>query len=495
MVNQNFFSVLLLFLSGIFQQGIALAQTGFDGDPPNIVFIMVDDMGYADTGVYGGEQIQTPNIDRLAAEGIHFTQAYSGNTVCAPARSTLMTGTHMGTTPVRSNSGGVSLRTEDVTIAQVLQQAGYATGGYGKWGLGEVGQPGVPEKKGFDEFFGYYHQIHAHYFYPDYLYRNSERVYLPGNEDFYEGPNGEGRGAGPVPAANPETGQQYQFSHSLIFDKTKEFIREHHDQPFFVYAPWTPPHSRYELPADDPAWQMYKDRDWPLDVRIFAAFVSMVDRHVGEVMGLLEELQIDDNTIVFFTSDNGGPVNMSRSVLQSNNPFRGGKTNLYEGGLRVPLIVRWPGKVAADQVSDHLTYFPDIFPTLAELAGASHLVPDVVNGISILPELIGEEASGRSQQTHEYLYWEYADVDWSRVRYMEDETLRQAVRSDQWKAIRPAPGEPLMLFDLDSDIREENNVADRHPDIVSMMERYMEEAHTPSHPQNEPERIDGRRFR
>lgn len=462
---------------------------------PNIIFIMLDDMGYADTGVYGSEHIRTPNIDLIAAQGLRFTQAYAGNTVCAPSRSTLMTGTHMGTTPVRSNSGGVSLRPEDVTIAEILNEAGYATGGYGKWGLSEIGQPGVPENKGFDEFFGYYHQIHAHRFYPEYLYRNSEKVLLPGNEDFYDGPYGEGRGIGPVPLVNSETGEEFQFSHYQIFEKTMEFIRENHDGPFFAYVPWTPPHSRYELPEDDPAWQMYKDEKWPLSTRVYAAFNTMADRHVGEVMALLKDLGIDEETIVIFTSDNGGPGNMNRGVLQSNRPFRGGKTELFEGGLRVPFIVRWPGVIDSGQTTDHITYFPDFFPTFAELAGVEARVPEVVNGISLVPELIGSEAAGRKQEAHEYLYWEYADMDWSEVRYLHDETLRQAVRSGEWKAYRPGPGEPLQLFNLADDIREEHNVAADYPEIVARMEEFIEDAYSPPPPQMEPERIDGKPFR
>ncbi|MEX0685122.1 MAG: arylsulfatase [Balneolales bacterium] len=461
---------------------------------PNIIFIMADDMGYADIGPNGGEQIHTPNIDKLAAEGIRFTQAYSGNTVCAPARSTLMTGTHMGNTPVRSNSGGVSLREQDITVAQILKDAGYATGGFGKWGIAEIGQPGVPEKKGFDEFFGYYHQIHAHKFYPDYLYRNSERVDLPGNNGFYDGPLGEGKGVGPIPAIDPETGQERQYSHYLIFDEMVKFIRKNKDVPFFAYGAWTPPHSRFEMPEDDPSWKLYEDKQWPVSLKAHAAMNNMVDRNIGELMSLLEELGIDDNTIVIFTSDNGANGGMNRGPLQSNAPFRGGKTSLYEGGLRVPLIVRWPGVIETNKLSDHITYFPDMFPTLAEMAGVPDRVPEVVDGISILPELKGSKATGLKQEVHEYLYWEYADVDWNKVRYM-DETLRQAVRSGDWKAIRPAPSAPLQLFNLADDISEGHNLADEYPDKVRELEKFMDEAHTPPPPQIEPERIAGRPYR
>lgn len=461
---------------------------------PNIVFILADDMGYADLGAYGG-RIHTPHLDRLAAEGIRFTQAYAGNTVCAPSRSTLLTGTHTGRTPVRSNTGGVSLRPGDVTIADVLGGAGYATGGFGKWGLAEVGLPGAPEKKGFDEFFGFYHQIHAHSFYPEYLYRNGERVDLPGNAGFYEGRFGEGRGVGPVPPVDPHTKRARQFSHYLIVDRLKAFIRAHRDRPFFAYAPWTPPHSRYEIPQDDPAWARYKDEPWPLNARVHAAFVTMIDRHVGEVMSLLAELGIDDTTVVFFASDNGATLEMSRGPLQSNGPLRGGKTTLYEGGLRAPLVARWPGRIAPGQVSRHITYFPDVFPTLAELAGVWPRVPVAVTGISLVPELIGAQAAGRSQESHRYLYWETADIDWKTVRYRDEETLRQAVRAGDWKAYRPAPGRPLQLYDLSKDPREQQDVAAANPATVERIEGYMKEAHVPPPPQIEPARIGGREFR
>ncbi len=476
---------------------LVLAQCGNPpaAAPPNIIFIMADDMGSSDVGAYGGQQVHTPSIDRLATEGIRFTQAYAGNTVCAPSRSVLMTGTHMGRTPVRSNTGGVSLRAEDVTVAELLKGAGYATGGYGKWGLSEVGGPGVPERKGFDEFVGYYHQIHAHRFYPDYLYRNSERIDLPGNAGFYDGPYGEGRGVGPIPAVDPGNGQPRQFSHYLIVDRMKAFIREHRDTPFFAYGAWTPPHQRFEVPEDDPAWQMYKDKPWPLEARVYAAFVSMVDRHVGEIMTLVRDLGLDDRTIVFFASDNGGVVNMTGDPIRTNGRLRGGKTTLYEGGLRVPLVARWPGHIAPGQVSDHVTYFADILPTLAGIARIPDRVPAVVNGLSILPTLVGPAAAGHAQRTHEYLYWEDADIDWSAVRYRQDDTLRQAVRAGDWKAYRPGPGKPLQLYNLRDDIGEATDVAADHPDVVTRMEQHMADAHRPAPPQIEPERIDGRQYR
>jgi arylsulfatase A-like enzyme len=460
---------------------------------PNIVLIVADDLGSADIGAYGGRQIATPAIDRLASEGLRFTQAY-GHTVCAPSRSTLMTGTHLGHTPVRSNTGGVSLRPEDVTIAEILKAAGYATGGYGKWGLSEVGQPGVPERQGFDEFFGYYHQIHAHEHFPAFLYRNSERVELPGNRGFYDGPSGEGRGVGPIPPVDASTGQARQFAQYQIVERMKAFIRDNRERPFFAYGAWTPPHSRWELPENDPAWQMYKDKPWPLPARVAAAFTSIVDRQVGEIVALLDELGLEERTLVIFASDNGGLTTLNREPLQSNGRLRGGKTTLFEGGLRVPFIARWSGTIAPG-VTDHITYFPDVLPTLAEIAGVANRVPDVVDGISLVPTLLGAKAAGRAQRQHEYLYWEDADIDWKALRYLEKETLRQAVRAGDWKAIRPSPGAPLQLFNLKADAAEQHDLAADHPDVVVRLARVMDEAHAPAPPQIEPERVGGRPYR
>ncbi len=461
---------------------------------PNVVLILADDLGSADLGVYGSTTIRTPNLDRLAADGVRFTRAYAGNTVCAPSRSTLMTGTHMGHTPVRSNTGGVSLRAEDVTVAELLKGAGYATGGFGKWGLAEVGQPGVPEQQGFDEFFGYYHQIHAHEFYPAFLYRNSQRVDLPGNEGIYAAKTADERGAGPIPAVDPATGRKRAFSHYLIVERMKAFVRANRDRPFFAYGAWTPPHSRWELPEDEPAWQLYKDQPWPLSAKVAAAFTSMVDRHVGEILALIAELGLERDTIVFFASDNGGLTALNRAPLWSNRPLRGGKTTMYEGGLRVPLVARWPGRIAP-RVSQHVTYFPDFLPTLAELAGIRERVPRDVDGISIVPELIGAAAAARTQPAHQYLYWEDADVDWNAVRYLPEKTLRQAVRAGDWKGIRLRPGAPLELYDLKDDPGETRNVAASHADVVQRLEGYLAEAHASAPPQIEPPRVGGRSYR
>lgn len=414
-------------------------------DPkPNIIFIMVDDMGYHDLGCYGSKMILTPNIDKMCAEGIKFTDCYSGASTCAPARSTLMTGYHKGHAPVRSNTGGVPLFPEDVTVAEVLKKADYATGGFGKWGLGNQGKQGAAEQQGFDLFFGYYNQYHAHSYYNTHLFRNSERVDLEThthNAIYYN--NGE-----PV--------KKYtRYDHYAIFDETVKFIRENKDRPFFCYAPWTPPHGYWMIPEDDPAWALYRDKPWDRAAKVAAAMSSMVDRHVGEILALLKELGIDERTIVFFMSDNG-PEPIVGEPLNSNGELTGAKWTLNEGGIRVPMIVRWPGTIKAGQVSDLPWYFPDVMPTLAELAGVSSETPKDIDGISIIPTLLGVG----KQEKHKYLFWE--------------EGGGRAVRMGYWKGIGKQGA--VRLYDLSKDIGEKNDLAAQHPDIAKQIGDIMVEA-------------------
>ncbi len=447
--------------------GAAEDRMPFDraqGKKPNIIYIMLDEWGYYEMSLMGHPILRTPNIDRMASEGVRFTQALAGGCVCAPTRSTLMTGQHTGHTTVRSNGGRVPLRADDVTVAEVLKKAGYATGGFGKWGLGDRGTTGVPEKHGFDVFFGYYHQVHAHTYYPNYLLRNSEKVPLKGNTgDYHKG----------------ET-----FSHELIYRESIGFIRRNKDRPFFAYLPWTPPHGLWGIPADEPAWQKYKDRKWDAtnqrgthDAQIYAAMIEMVDRQIGEILSLLKELKIDERTIVFVCGDNGGqpyfrnarhPHGFFAPNLdpRTGRRFRGGKGNFYEGGLRIPMIVRWPGRIKAPAVSDHLWYFPDVMPTLAELAGVEP--PASIDGISIVPTLLGERAAGRKQRQHEYLYWE--------------DGRSKAVRMGHWKAIRPRGSKAFELYDLRTDIEEKQDVAQRHPKVVERLAAFAAEAHKPVRP-------------
>lgn len=433
---------------------------------PNIVFIIVDDMGWADLGCYGGKQIKTPNIDRMAKEGIRFTDAYSGCTVCAPARSVLMTGLHMGHTSVRGNTGGIALRDEDVTVAEVLKRSGYTTGGYGKWGLGDVGTAGVPEKQGFDEFFGYYHQVHAHDYWTEYLWRNSRKVPMTG-----------------------EPGSMERYTHNRIFEQTLNFIRENKDRPFFCYAPWTPPHGKYQIPESEPAWAMYKDKDWPKNAKVVAAMDTMLDRHVGELLGLLKELGLDERTIVFFCSDNGAAQRFD-GVLDSSGPLKEYKRSMYEGGIRVPLIARWPGKIKAGAISNLPCYFADMMPTFVELARSRKYMPGNIDGISIVPTLTGRE---KEQKKHAFLYWEWGRYNWAKRRN-EPGGPAQAVRMGKFKAVRPKSSVPFELYDLSKDIGEQNNIAAEHPQIVARIDKWVKQNRVEPRPQIEPKKPKGKRF-
>lgn len=469
---QQCFSLCLL---AAMAAGLALPARA-ENPRPNIVFIMADDLGRADLGAYGQRVVPTPNLDRLAAQGMRFTNAYAGCSVCAPSRSVLMTGLHMGHTPVRTNPGGVPIRGDDVTVAQRLAALGYATGGFGKWGLGDVGTDGVPERHGFDVFLGYYHQVHAHYYFPDFLYRNSQRVPLPGNAGF--APEGRHPPDGAYPAVDPATGRRRQFTHDVILRGTLDFIRQNKDRPFFCYAPWTLPHGRWHILADDPAWALFKDRPWEESEKVIAAMNAMVDCSVGQVLDLLNQLGLAEKTVVFFVSDNGGGQRLD-GVLDSVRPLRGMKGTLYEGGLRVPLLARWPGRIAAGTTSDFPVHFADVAPTFVELAGSR---PEGVDGLSIVPTLL---ARGK-QPKHEYLYWESAH-GWKGQ-------FARAVRWGDWKGVRQ-PGSPVELYDLDKDPAETTDVAAVHPEVVGRIERIMHEAHQPPPPQIEPDKPAGQRWR
>ena len=422
-------------------------------EPPNVVYIMADEMGYYELSCLGNPNIQTPRLDRMAREGIRFTQALAGSSVCAPTRCCLMTGKHSGHTSVRSNGGGTPLRAGEATIASVLKSRGYATGGFGKWGCGGRGSTGVPEKHGFDVFLGYYDQVHAHSYYPPYLVRNSQEVPLSGNRGGSDGTT---------------------YSHYVIYDAAKRFIRQNKDRPFFCYLPVTPPHGIFDIPDTDPAWEVYRDKPWPEPARRFAAMVAMVDRQVGEILDLLRELQLEDNTLVFFCGDNGGndyirdaehPRGLHGATVNPRTgvEFRGKKGNLYEGGLRIPMIVRWPGQIAPGRVSDLLWYFPDVLPTVAELAGATP--PEDIDGLSIVPELLGPEKAGRPQPQHEFLYWELGG--------------QTAIRMQDWKAIQPGRNAGWELYDLSRDVSEQHDVSAAHPEVLARLKSLARQAHEP----------------
>ncbi len=426
---------------------------------PNIVYIMSDELAYYELSHMGNERLRTPNIDRMASEGIRFTQALAAAPVCGPLRACMMTGKHMGHCSVRDNPGGTPLRAGEATIASMLKKRGYATGGFGKWGAGGRGSTGVPEEHGFDEFFGYYDQVHAHSFYPPYLIHNSKEVPLAGNDG---GRSGE------------------TYSNYEIMKRGLDFIRENRDRPFFCYFPITPPHGMYDIPSDDAAFEAYKDDEWfndpkiAQDVKNYAAMVTMVDNDLQTILDLLRDLKLEENTIVFFTGDNGGQDRFRskehpRGYFGPNlNPrtgveFRGGKGNLYEGGLRIPYLVRWPGKIEANTVSDLLFSQVDVFPTLAELSGAE--APDDLDGMSILTELVGEKATGHKQQQHEFLYWEYAN--------------QTAVRMGDWKAIQVRKDGDWALYDLAKDVSETRDVAAQFPDVLKKMIDHAEASHEP----------------
>ena len=446
----------------------ALAAGAATRRPPNIVWIMADDLGYSDLGCYGQRHIRTPNIDRMAAEGLRFTDAYSGCTVCAPSRSVLMTGFHMGHTSVRSNPGGVPLRAEDRTIAEVLKPAGYATGGFGKWGLGDVGTTGVPSRHGFDEFFGYLHQVHAHFYYPRILYENEK----------------------PYPLAGNENGQRTTYSHDIIAGKALDFIRRHRDRPFFCYMPVTLPHWELLVPEDSMAEYRgkfpekrftvghYAPQDHPHAA--YAGMITRLDRDVGRVLALLGELGLDGNTLVVFTSDNGGALRIvGDDFFHSYGPFRGFKQNLYEGGIRVPFVARWPRRIRAGAVSSHPFAFCDIMATLAELAGTTPSKGH--DGISVLPTLLGR---GR-QRTHEFLYWELPRHNGKTGEFAREVPM-QAVRMGSWKAVRPKPGAPLELYDLGADPGETRDLAAAQPGVMARIEKYLATARTEPRPQTQP---------
>lgn len=426
---------------------------------PNIIFILADDLGYGDLGCYGQQRIRTPRIDRLAAEGLRFTQAYAGSTVCAPSRCALMTGRHMGHARVRGNAGRAnplaqSLRVGDVTVAGMLQGAGYTTALIGKWGLGDVGgaEAGLPRRQGFDFFFGYLNQRHAHNYYPSFLWRNEERVRLRNTV-----PNEDPDGAG-------VSDNKIEYSADLIADEALAFIRRAQDRPFFLYFAPTIPHANNEagpagMEVPDLGW--YRDRDWPPAQKAHAAMISRLDRDVGRILDLLRELGLDERTLVLFSSDNGPhrEGGFDPAFNDSSGPLRGIKRDLYEGGIRVPFIARWPGRVPAGRVSGQVTAFWDFLPTVAELAGVAN--PPACDGISIAPTLLGRPP----RRQHEFLYWEFFEGG-----------FKQAIRAGDWKGIRLAPGRPLELYDLKTDLGETRDLAASRPEVVKRLDRLLARA-------------------
>jgi arylsulfatase A-like enzyme len=418
--------------------------------PPNIIWFMYDDLGSAGFGCYGQEKVVTPHSDRLAREGTRFTACYAGGSVCAPSRSVLMTGLHLGHTPVRANAQTVPFLEDDVTVAEVLKKSGYATGGFGKWGLGDAGTTGTPTRQGFDEFFGYLHQTHAHNYWPEYLRDGDAKQALPANV---------GRKKG-------------TYSAPLIADRMAQFIEKNRDRPFFLYATPTLPHALFHPPTDAP----YSGKPWTKPQKNYAAMVTDADAQLGRLLALVEKHGLADNTVVFCTSDNGGPRSPDDpdgTFFEINRGLRGYKGSLWEGGIRVPMIVRWPGRVAAGRVDSTPWYFADFLPTAAEIAGTR--TPRGVDGVSFVPALTGKTIKRRA------LYWE--QQAWvAKTKQFRPETLAQAVRLGNWKAIRPAPGQPLALYDLAKDPHEDNDIAARNPKVVAEVEEILKSVRVPPRP-------------
>lgn len=427
---------------------------------PNIILIQADDLGYGDLSAYGQSQFQTPALDRLAAEGIRFTHYYSGSTVCAPSRAALMTGLHTGHTWVRGN-GEIPLRDQDVTVAMTLREAGYRTAVIGKWGLGKPGTGGDPGKKGFDLAFGFLDHRHAHRQFTDHLYRNGESV---------------------------ATDLERDYVNDLFTREAVTFIEKPDTRPFFLYLNYTVPHAELRVPEDSlapmrgkfaetpfvnaaadgrptgPGGPSLGYRSQPSPKAAFAAMIVRMDRDIGALADRIKALGLDQRTLIIFTSDNGPHKEggADPAFFKSSGGLRGIKRDLYEGGIRVPFIARWPGSIPVGKVNAHPSAHWDLFPTIAEIAGAK--VPAGLDGRSMARAL-----RGQSQPAHEFLYWEF-----------HERGFQQAVRMGRWKAVRLSKDAPLEIYDLETDPREERNVAAAQPDVVKKVEGYLRTARTDS---------------
>ncbi len=450
---------------------LGAADEAAEPQRPNIIFILADDLGYGDLGSYGQRVIRTPQLDRMAAEGIRFTHFYAGATVCAPSRSVLMTGQHTGHTHVRGNAPGPdmtaqSLRDIDVTVAEVLKSGGYSTALFGKWGLGEVGLEGHPLRQGFDEFFGYLNQVHAHNYYPEFLWRGLERHPLRNNVQRLDRVYGGFRGGWAT--------ERNEYSHDVILREATQWMEVRREEPFFLYLALTIPHANNEGTrgtgdgAEVPDHGIYSGEDWDDPDKGQAAMITHMDRDVGRLLDTLEELGIAEDTLVMFSSDNG-PHNESNHDLLKFDPsgeFRGIKRALYEGGIRVPFLAWWPGTIQPARVSGHIGYFGDVMSTAADLAGVE--TPPNTDSISFVPTLLGQPGQ---QAAHDYLYWEFYESG-----------SAQAVRLRQWKGVRkPMLTGGIELYDVVRDPGEKYNVARNHAEVVEEIKAAMEEAHV-EHP-------------
>ena len=425
---------------------------------PNVIYILADDLGYGDLGVFGQLKIKTPNLDKMAAEGMRLTQHYSGSTVCAPSRCSLMTGLHTGHCYVRGNKGtngyDLHIPDESFTVAELFKQNGYTTACTGKWGLGGPATSGHPNNQGFDYFYGYLGQAKAHFYYPNFLWENSEQIML----------------------------NDAAYSHDLITDKALKFVADNKDQPFFLYMPFTIPHAELVVPEDE-ILEEYRSLGWPENPHpdgqhygpqptphaAFAAMITRMDRDIGRVMKLIKKLGLDDDTIIMFTSDNGPHKEggADPNWFDSNGIYRGIKRDLYEGGIRVPFISRWPGKIKPGTTSGHISAFWDFLPTCADLLGVDS--PKDLDGISFLPALLQKG----TQKQHDHMYWEF-----------HEQGGKQAVVKGKWKAIRlnvkTTADPPVKLHDLDNDPSETTDVTAANPQIAQQLKDLIDTAHVPS---------------
>lgn len=417
---------------------------------PNIILILADDLGYGDLGCYGQTRIHTPNLDRMSAEGIRFTSAYAGSTVCAPSRCSLMTGLHTGHARTRGNrSPDLPLRPEDITFTEILKRAGYRTALFGKWSLGELGSTGYPTRKGFDEWFGFFSQLHAHNYYPEHLLDGETAWLCRGNMGL----------------------QRKDYAPDLFTARALQFLeKQDRSNPFFLHLCYTVPHANNEMGRDSgdgmevPSYGPYANLPWPRPEKGFAAMISRMDAGIGRIFEALKRRGLDDNTLVLFTSDNGPHKEGGHdpNFFESSGPLHGIKRDLTEGGIRVPTLARWPARIRAGQTSSFPWAFWDILPTFAELAGAQ--APAGLDGISILPTLLGQ-----AQKPHDYFYWEFHEGGFS-----------QAVRMGPWKGIRKGLDGPIQLYNLDDDLGERRNLSADKPQIVASIARLMQEARTES---------------
>ncbi|MEM7785707.1 MAG: arylsulfatase [Planctomycetota bacterium] len=440
---------------------LLISESGFGQDQnsrPNIVYILLDDAGFGDLSCYGQEKFSTPNIDRMAMQGMKFSQHYAGSTVCAPTRCCLMTGVHTGHAFVRGNrevkpEGQAEMPGDIVTIPRLLKKAGYQTGCFGKWGLGAPGSASDPMEH-FDEFFGYNCQRLAHNYYPTHLWKNREKVAMDGQT----------------------------HSSPVIHEASLEFIRKKRDRPFFAFLSVTIPHAAMHVPASysqpfESKFSQFADKigkykgpEVKNPIAAFAGMMTLMDEQVGEILAILKELDIDENTVVMLSSDNGPHKEGGHDPLffDSNGPLRGHKRDLYEGGIRVPLIARWPGMIPENSSSDHISAHWDMLPTFCELAQAE--VPFERDGISMVQELLGHSAK---QKKHPFLYWEFYE-----------QGGKKAVRFDQYKAIQlninRSSNSPIAIYDLSKDIQETQDVSRNHPELVKKAEAMMQQAHTAS---------------